>query len=292
MPSRLASWATGAQHLALALDFTPLNGHEAPRVILGTGLFSDFTIFSRVRSYDVHRCIICPRSDFFQAACEGEFKEAKTGEVHLNDEDPSVVEKMVDYFYKLDYVVDGCSFCQPSTEVSVDEAEEQSVDQYTFGPDLEEEVPMAKGEEQSTSVDRYTSGSDHREGQKDASGDPPSLFHARMYTIGEKYGISGLKSLAKEKFEAAARHIWCGSTFYSVVRFIYGSTDGGLRDVISSLAHRNVASLKTQPDFAETLEEFPSFTLDLLWEMMGKSLQAEEEKAILSPARGSHVPVC
>ncbi|QSS56098.1 BTB/POZ domain-containing protein [Histoplasma capsulatum var. duboisii H88] len=113
-----------------------------------------------------------------------------------------------------------------------------------------------------------------------------------MYAIGEKYGISGLKSLVKEKFEAAVQHIWCGSTFYSVVRFIYGSTDGGLRDVISSLAHRNVASLKTQPDFAEMLEEFPSFTLNLLWEMMGKSLQEEEEKAILSPAHGSHDSVC
>ncbi|EDN08737.1 predicted protein [Histoplasma mississippiense (nom. inval.)] len=43
--------------------------------------------------------------------------------------------------------VDGCSFCQPSTEVPVDKAEEQSVDQYTFETDLENEVPVAKGEE-------------------------------------------------------------------------------------------------------------------------------------------------
>lgn len=165
----------------------------------------------------------------------------------------------MDYFYKLDYIVDGCSFCQLVVKVK-----EQSVDQYTFELNLKEKVSMTKDKEQSTSVDQYTFKSDHREGQKDASGDPPFLFHAQMYIIGEKYGISGLKSLAKEKFEAASQHIWCSSMFYSVVHFIYRSTDDGLRDVISSLAHQNVASLKTQPDFAEMLEEFPSFTLNLL----------------------------
>ncbi|PGH28563.1 LOW QUALITY PROTEIN: hypothetical protein GX50_08699 [[Emmonsia] crescens] len=104
-----------------------------------------------------------------QVACE-----AKTGEIYLNDEDPSVVEKMVDYFYKLDDMLSS------STKVSNNPL--QSIDTYTPRPD-------------------------HEDSQKDADQDPSSLFHAQMYTVGEKYRILGLKSLVKEKFEAAVQHI-------------------------------------------------------------------------------------
>ncbi|OJD11325.1 hypothetical protein ACJ73_09566 [Blastomyces percursus] len=156
---------------------------------------------------------------------------------------------MVDYLYKLDYTVNDCLLCRSSAQDS---------------------------EEQPTSVDQHSARLDHKDGQKEADQDPPSLFHARMYTVGEKYGILGLKILAKEKFEAAVQHIWCGGTFYSVVRFIYGSTEGGLRDVISSLACQKVTSLKEQQEFADMLEEFPPFALDLLWEMIGKTPKKAE----------------
>ncbi|OJD21609.1 hypothetical protein ACJ73_07047 [Blastomyces percursus] len=170
----------------------------------------------------------------------GSSLEAKTGEIYLDDDDSLVVEKMVDYLYKLDYTVDDCLLCPSSTQDS-------------------EELPTV-----------------NRDGQEEADQDPPSLFHARMYTVGENYGISGLKALAKEKSEAAVQHIWCGGTFYSFVRFIYGSTEGGLRDVISSLACQNITSLKEQQEFAGMLEEFPPFALDLLWEMIGKTHKKAE----------------
>lgn len=109
-----------------------------------------------------------------------------------------------------------------------------------------------------TSIDKYHPVSDLGGNPRGAVEDSPALFHAQMYAIGEKFGISGLKSLAKEKLEGDIDHIWCGRT---VVQVIYGTTypsDRGLRDVIVRFADQNITALKIRPEFEETLEDFPS----------------------------------
>ncbi|OJD14598.1 hypothetical protein ACJ73_09065 [Blastomyces percursus] len=106
-------------------------------LIRETGQYSDVTVTSKNKRYYLHRCIICPRSDFFQAACNGKFKEAKTGEICLDDDDPLVVEKMVDYIYTQDYTVDDCLLCRSSTQ--------DSEEQPTVNRDGQEEADC-KGE--------------------------------------------------------------------------------------------------------------------------------------------------
>ncbi|KLP07984.1 uncharacterized protein LW94_10712 [Fusarium fujikuroi] len=56
--------------------------------LLKTGDYSDLTISCGKDRYPVHKAIICPRSHFFKAACDGKFKEAQTGTINLPDDDP------------------------------------------------------------------------------------------------------------------------------------------------------------------------------------------------------------
>ncbi|KGY15618.1 hypothetical protein PABG_11271 [Paracoccidioides brasiliensis Pb03] len=178
---------------------------------------------------------------------------------------------------------------QEYTEAAVSVAEEPSP-----SIDYPEAATTPEPGKQNTSIDKYHPVSDLGENPRDAVEDSPALFHSQMYAIGEKSGISGLKSLAKEKLEGDGdiHHIWCGRTFYSVVQVIYGTTysgDRGLRDVIVGFAHQNITALKTRPEFEETLEEFPSFTRDLLWRMIGEDRQEEGERLTVDPTPDYHV---
>jgi hypothetical protein len=110
-----------------------------------------------------------------------------------------VVEKMIDYLYKLDYDENSAS----DTEVKENPPQENS-------------KTTAESNEMVSS----------------------SLLHAEVYAMGEKYGIPGLKDLAQRKFEHAVTNGWQDATFCSVVRSVYESTnsnDRGLRDIVTKI---------------------------------------------------------
>ncbi|BCS07947.1 hypothetical protein ALUC_20317A [Aspergillus luchuensis] len=66
------------------------------------GIYSDFEIKCHPSTFNVHRCIVCPQSPFFEKALCGNFQEAKTRIVTIHD-DPTIISKMIDYFYRGDY---------------------------------------------------------------------------------------------------------------------------------------------------------------------------------------------
>lgn len=82
--------------------------------LLKEGKYSDLTITCGDDSYAVHKAIVCSRSPFFAACCDGDFKvgystssqvlahclqEAKSGVVDLPDDDPLAVKMMIRYLY-------------------------------------------------------------------------------------------------------------------------------------------------------------------------------------------------
>ncbi|KAK8231295.1 hypothetical protein BKA81DRAFT_411875 [Phyllosticta paracitricarpa] len=75
--------------------------------ILQSGEYSDLEIRCNEESHRVHKAIVCPQSEFFQAACKAEhgFKEAKSGVVEMNQVDRHVVRAIVQHLYGEDYDV-------------------------------------------------------------------------------------------------------------------------------------------------------------------------------------------
>ncbi|KLU84725.1 hypothetical protein MAPG_03764 [Magnaporthiopsis poae ATCC 64411] len=65
--------------------------------------YSDLVLSWGGQDYKVHKAIVCPRSDFFAAACRGDFGEAREGRISLSEDDPQVVDLMIYYMYHLDY---------------------------------------------------------------------------------------------------------------------------------------------------------------------------------------------
>jgi len=94
---------------------------------------------------------------------------------------------------------------------------------------------------------------------------PYLVTHAKVYAIAEKYGIYGLKSLARRKFASQAALHWSSSEFAEAMGDVYETTvdrDRGLRDIVvqSFRAHPELARKK---DVEAVVKETPS----LAWEL-------------------------
>jgi hypothetical protein len=91
------------------------------------------------------------------------------------------------------------------------------------------------------------------------------LTHAKMYHIGEKYQVVGLKELARRKFKTCCEHYWNSSKFANAAIYAYTSTvddDTGLRDVIFDTIYKHIALIE-KPEDAEFMEEF-GLTMSIL----------------------------
>ncbi|KAM0408862.1 hypothetical protein ACHAPD_011867 [Fusarium lateritium] len=87
-------------HIASSYD----EHDESLSKLLDTGAYSDLTITCGTDTHAVHKAIVCTRSPFFAAACDGESKKAKTGIIDLPDDDPVAVKMVIRYFYLKNYV--------------------------------------------------------------------------------------------------------------------------------------------------------------------------------------------
>ncbi|RYP06363.1 hypothetical protein DL764_003208 [Monosporascus ibericus] len=72
---------------------------EQDRRLLASKLFSDVVVRCGTRSWNLHRNILCSRSDYFRTALAGPFKEAEIREIDLCEHDEETIDHLVTWIY-------------------------------------------------------------------------------------------------------------------------------------------------------------------------------------------------
>ncbi|KAL8778189.1 MAG: hypothetical protein Q9213_007525 [Squamulea squamosa] len=65
--------------------------------------YHDLIISCKGTEWRVHRVIVCTQSEYFKKACQAGFQEGKTGCIDLKEEDPTMIDRLVNYLYSCDY---------------------------------------------------------------------------------------------------------------------------------------------------------------------------------------------
>ncbi|KAF2770711.1 hypothetical protein EJ03DRAFT_373569 [Teratosphaeria nubilosa] len=80
-----------------------------------TGDYSDLTIRCGSREWKVHKAVLCTQCEFFEAACNGRFKEAGTNTIEMHEDDPQAIELMLLALYGYNYA----EKCAADTDTSL-----------------------------------------------------------------------------------------------------------------------------------------------------------------------------
>ncbi|KGO76758.1 Uncharacterized protein PITC_091120 [Penicillium italicum] len=236
--------------------------------------YSDLIIACGDEEYAVHKCIVCPRSDFFAKACDDGFEESTTNRAVLEDE-PTLVKQMIEYLYTLDYHVEIHS---PETDPSRQSDGEAAQDSLEKLDGIDEEAATACN---TLSV------------------------HISMYSLADRMCIHGLKALSKEKLEKElTRRQLDSSTFPHAVHEIYKSTpanDQALRNMVVKITMENLVRLRTgvkKMDLTEggtgeepgpvafpdsLVKSVPQFSADLAVAMMDKTVTDWNRHGVCKP---------
>jgi hypothetical protein len=89
-----------------------------------------------------------------------------------------------------------------------------------------------------------------------------------MYEIGDRYYVSGLKKLSKEKFQQACCRHWDDTKFAEAANHVFSTTpenDKGLREVVCKTISQHMVLLK-KPEIEALMTEFNGLVFGLLKE--------------------------
>lgn len=269
-----------------------------------TGKYSDLTVVCGSKSYPVHRALLASRSSFFDGACRNPFRESETGIVDLSEDDPEAVDHMVYYLYHLDYLnkpqrrrssrrssgptSPRIPSRRPSKKLNLAAIEDpllamasatNTVPPTTAQPDQQEVLDLSQKLPDTPMADQFTENPfDSIAAEPEADAENAHLVtHAKVYAIAEKYGISGLKSLASRKFAHQLELHVDSEELPDALQEAYESTvdsDRGLRDVIVQ-CFREHPDLSLRKDVEGMVRETPGLAFELFRMASGLPVHSE-----------------
>ncbi|KAF2823014.1 hypothetical protein CC86DRAFT_299958, partial [Ophiobolus disseminans] len=268
-----------------------------------SGKYSDFVITCGTDTYNVHKSVVCARSDFFERAERfAAGKESKEGKVNLPEDDPVVVKLLIQYLYEGEYdpkLPDGDNMDE-SMKVVFSRYNENGYS-YEFPHTCAAERYRC---DQGICPHHYCNVFCHSDCVEfvcktccpngapsvlpAAEGDALQLkLHAKIYEIGDKYYVVGLKELAREKFLRACAKYWDDEHFAPVAHYAFSTTpedDRGLRDVVINTISQHMVLLN-KPAVEAMLAEFNGPALGLL------KMCAKELASLLSSGKYSDLVI-
>jgi hypothetical protein len=210
-----------------------------------------------------HSAIVCTRSPVLAAALDGKFqvtlsrefalhmvvtrgKEATSREIHLPDDEPSIVAKMVDFLYSSDYD---------------DNADVPAI--HRAGSTLDSPPLSSK-----TQNDRETVGNISTNSAQPLEYNPRSmLVNTKVYIIADKYGIPALKDRATEKFNRGMKISIHMGLLARSIRLLYENTmdsDRMLRDLIIQQISRSLGVFLKSKSIVKVLMDYPGLGIEVL----------------------------
>lgn len=213
-------------------------------------------------------------------------QEALTGEIHLEHDDPMIVEKMISFLYTLDYA-DNTPHqhldVNPSVSMPIAVESESTTRPAASPPVIEQEattldLPHSEAFEIYKTVTEPIAEEPQPAIADNTDQITPLVLNARVYIMGERYDIYALRHLAQQKFEARAKNDgWNSEVFSLAIREVYEWTtdqDQGLRQLVVTIAAENITTLRDRGEFNNVLNDVPDFTRQLLDEVLKKAESA------------------
>ncbi|CAN9469487.1 unnamed protein product [Alternaria alternata] len=266
---------------------TPVpNAHVAMmKELLASGDYSDFTITCGSDTYRVHKNIVCKRSGFFERAERfprpvGE--EGSGSKVDLLQDEPEIVRLLVQYLYENDYEVDSDEKCEQKRkqkQAAIDLRSQRSPGGCGYLLNFPHKCgqgchypsvwvcPHHRCTSNCISNCNFTCSTCSPIIEGEDMTDPKLLlFHSKMYAIGDKYDVAGLKELARTNFCMISNKAWKDEAFTGVADHVLSSTpdsDAGLRDVLCEMIGLYV-ELLNKPAFADLLNKHTKFMFKVL----------------------------
>jgi len=105
------------------------------------------------------------------------------------------------------------------------------------------------------------------EHQRKAGSATQLLIHAKMYETADKYCVTGLKDIARDKFSRASDLFWKYPAFAVGANHAFSTTpddDRGLRGIISNTIWANIEEMIKVPAIEALLMEFNGLAVELL----------------------------
>lgn len=100
---------------------------------------------------------------------------------------------------------------------------------------------------------------------------PPMIFHAKVYQIGDKYGIETLKKQALNNFKPVVENVEVTTEYATdladAITTVYTTTppgDRGLRDIVINRSYWKLRQLMGEESFKESLSMNGDFSADLV----------------------------